>query len=70
MVEYHCSRQSAHRWMLGFRPYAFNPLPPKIPGTYFFYSVSQPQGHSAAGKVRKIEKKNPMIFLLLLWSKL
>jgi hypothetical protein len=32
--------------------------PRKIPGTHFRYRLSRPQGHSAAGKIRSIEKSN------------
>jgi hypothetical protein len=32
-------------------------LPRNIPGSHFCYRLSRPQGHSAAGKVRLIEKK-------------
>jgi hypothetical protein len=35
--------------------------PRKIPGTHFCYRLSQPQGHSAAGRVRSIEKSNDLI---------
>jgi hypothetical protein len=39
------------------------PLPPprKIPGTHFCYRLSRPQGHSAAGRIRSIEKFNDLI---------
>jgi hypothetical protein len=30
--------------------------PRKIPGTHFCQGLSRPQGHSAAGRIRKIEK--------------
>jgi hypothetical protein len=32
--------------------------PRKIPGTHFCSRLSRPQGHSAAGRVRSIEKSN------------
>jgi hypothetical protein len=35
--------------------------PTKIPGTYFSYRLSRPQGHSAAGRIRLIEKSNYLI---------
>jgi hypothetical protein len=36
---------------------AGRPLPPrKIPGTHICYRLSRPQGHSAAGWIRSIEK--------------
>jgi hypothetical protein len=35
------------------------PLTPrKIPGTHFCYRLSQTHGHSAAGRVRKVEKNS------------
>jgi hypothetical protein len=38
------------------------PLPPrKIPGTHFYYRLSQRQGHSAAAKTRSIEKSSDLI---------
>jgi hypothetical protein len=38
---------------------ARRPLPPRmIPGTHFCYRLSRPQGHSAAGRIRSIEKSN------------
>jgi hypothetical protein len=30
----------------------------KIPGTYFCYRISKPQGHSTVGRIRKIEEKS------------
>jgi hypothetical protein len=33
----------------------------KIPGTHFCYRLSRPQGHSAAGRIRSIEKSNDLI---------
>jgi hypothetical protein len=37
--------------------HADRPLPPKkIPGTHFYYRLSRPQGQSAAGRIRSIEK--------------
>jgi hypothetical protein len=41
---------------------AGRPLPPrKIPGTQFCYRLSRPQGHSAAGRMKPIEKSNNLI---------
>jgi hypothetical protein len=41
---------------------ANHPLPPrKIPGAHSCQSVSQPQGHSAAGRIRSIEKSDALI---------
>jgi hypothetical protein len=37
-------------------------LPPRnLPGTHFCYRLSRPQGRSAAGRNRSIEKKIPLI---------
>jgi hypothetical protein len=33
----------------------------KIPGTHFHQRLSRPQGHSAAGRIRSIEKSNDLI---------
>jgi hypothetical protein len=33
----------------------------KIPGTHFCYRLSQSKGHSAAGRIRSIEKSNDLI---------
>jgi hypothetical protein len=35
--------------------------PRKIPGTHFCYRLSEPQGHSAAGRIRSTEKSNILI---------
>jgi hypothetical protein len=35
--------------------------PRKIPGTRFCWRLSRPQGHSAAGRIRSIEKSNDPI---------
>jgi hypothetical protein len=35
--------------------------PRKIPRTHFCYRLSWPQGHSAAGRIRSIEKSNDLI---------
>jgi hypothetical protein len=43
-------------------PRAGRPLPPrKIPGTHFSKRLSRPQGHSAAGRIRSIEKSDDLI---------
>jgi hypothetical protein len=37
-------------------------FPPRnLPGTHFCYRLSRPQGHSAAGRIRSIEKPNDLI---------
>jgi hypothetical protein len=38
---------------------SFTPM--KIPGTHFCYRLIRPQGHSAAGRIRSIEKSNHLI---------
>jgi hypothetical protein len=41
---------------------AGRPLTPtKIPGTHFCQGLSRPQGHSAARRIRSIEKSNDLI---------
>jgi hypothetical protein len=35
--------------------------PRKIPGTHFCQRLSRPQGHSAAGRIRSIEKSSDLI---------
>jgi hypothetical protein len=41
---------------------AGRPSPPrKIPGTHFYQRLSRPEDHSAAGRVRSIEKSNILI---------
>jgi hypothetical protein len=35
--------------------------PRKIPGTHFCQGLSRPQGRSAAGMIRSIEKSNDLI---------
>ena len=51
------SRQSSHEGAKVVSP-THRPLlsPGNIPGTYFGYSLSRPQGHSAAGRI--MSKKN------------
>jgi hypothetical protein len=39
----------------------FPPPPRKIPGTHFCQRLSGPQGHSASGRIRSIEKSNNLI---------
>jgi hypothetical protein len=57
-----CSKQSAHRWQWGCHLYALATLYPRnIPGTHFCRSLSGPQRHSAAGKIRSIEKSSDLI---------
>jgi hypothetical protein len=36
-------------------------LPRKLPGTHFCQRLSRPQDHSAAGRIRSIEKSNYLI---------
>jgi hypothetical protein len=37
------------------------PLTPrKIPGTHFYYKLSQPQGHSVAGRIGSFEKSSDL----------
>jgi hypothetical protein len=38
---------------------SFTPM--MIPGTHFCWRPSRPQGHSAAGRIRPIEKSNDLI---------
>jgi hypothetical protein len=35
--------------------------PGKISGTHFCWRLSQPQGHTAAGKIRSIERSNDLV---------
>jgi hypothetical protein len=37
-------------------------FPRKIPGTHFCWRLSRPQNHSAAGRIRSIEKSNDLIW--------
>ena len=51
------SRQSAHEGSKVVRPRHRPPLPPgNIPGTHFFYVLSQPQGHSTAERILSLKK--------------
>jgi hypothetical protein len=56
------SRQSAHRWRWGCRPYSPAALYPQEDSWYSFpLRLSRPQGHSGAGRIRSIG--NPMTSL-------
>ena len=56
------SRQSAHEGGKVVRPMHRPPLPPgNIPGTHFCYRLSQPQGHSAAGRIMSMKNSNDTI---------
>jgi hypothetical protein len=56
------SRQSAHRWRSGCQPYApVEPYPRKIPGTHFCLRRSRHHEHSAAGRIRSVEKSSDLI---------
>jgi hypothetical protein len=56
------SRQSAHEGgkvvSLTNRPLS---LPGNIPRTNFYWRLSQPQGHSAAGKIMSVKNSNDII---------
>jgi len=55
------SRQSAHEGGK-VSPTHRPPLPPgNIPGTHFCYRPSQPQGHSATGRIMSIKNSNDTI---------
>jgi hypothetical protein len=48
----HISRQLAHEGGKVVSPTHWPPLPPgNIPGTHFYYRLSQPQGHSVAERI-------------------
>jgi hypothetical protein len=52
-----------NRFTVCCQPYG-RPLPPpprKIPGTHLCQRLSRPQDHSAAGRIRLIEKSNDLI---------
>jgi hypothetical protein len=58
------SREPAHRWRWNCESYApaSFPLPPrKIASTHFCYRPSRPESHSAAGRIRSVEKSNDLI---------
>ena len=39
------------------------PLPPgNIPGTHFYYRLSQPEGHSAIGRIMSMKNSNDAIW--------
>jgi hypothetical protein len=48
----------AHRWRWSCQPYAPTPF---TPWYSFLLEVSRPQAHSAAGRIRSIEKSNDLI---------
>jgi hypothetical protein len=55
-------RQSAHRQQWGCQSYAPVTLftPRDILGTHFYQGLSRPQGYSAAGSIRLIEKSDDL----------
>jgi hypothetical protein len=56
------SRQSAHRWWWGCQPYAPVTLYPQEDSWYsFLLEAESTPGHSAAGRIRWIEKFNYLI---------
>jgi len=56
------SRQSAHEVGKVVSPTYRPPLPPRnIPGTHFCKKLSQPQGHSAAGRIMSMKDSNDTI---------
>jgi len=58
----HISRQSAHEGGKVVSPTHRPSLPPgNIPGTHFCWRLSQPQGHSAAGRIMPMKKYNDTI---------
>ena len=62
--EVECPRFKDNRYMKVVRLSAlrtgglYPPPPGNIPGTRFYYRLSQPQGHSAAGRVMSIKNSN------------
>jgi hypothetical protein len=53
------SRQSTHEGGKVVSPTHRPPLPPgNIPGTHFCYRLSQPKGHSAAGRIMSIKNSS------------
>ena len=57
------SRQSAHEGGKVVSPTHRPPLPPgSIPGTHFCQRLSQPQGHSAAGRIMSMKNSNDTIW--------
>ena len=56
------SRPSAHEAGKVVSPTQRPPLPPEsIPGTHFWYILSRPQGHSAAGRIMSMKNSNATI---------
>ena len=56
------SRQSAHESGKVVSPTHRPPLPPgNIPGTHFCQKLSQPQNHSAAGRIKSMKNSNDTI---------
>jgi len=56
------SRQSTHEGGKVVSPTHRPPLPPgNIPGTHFCYRLTQPQGHSAAGRIVSMKNSNDTI---------
>jgi len=56
------SRQSAHEGGRVVSPTHRPPLPPgNIPGTHFCQRLSQPQGHSAAGRIMSMKNSGNTI---------
>jgi hypothetical protein len=56
------SRQSAHEGGKVVSPTHRPPLPlENIPGTHFCYRLSQPQGHSAAGRIMSVKNSSDTI---------
>jgi len=56
------SRQSAHEGGKVVSPtHRPSLLPGNIPGTHFCYKLSQPQGHSAAGRIISMKNSNDII---------
>ena len=56
------SRQSAHKSGKVFSSTHWPPLPPgNIPGTHFCQRLSQPQGHSGAGRIMSMKNSNDTI---------
>jgi hypothetical protein len=57
------SRQSAERWRWGCHSYAPAALYPlKIRDTHFCQRLSRPQGHSAAGRIRPLDKSTDFVW--------
>jgi hypothetical protein len=55
-------RQSAHKCCKVLGHTRLPPLPPgNIPGTHFRYTLSLPQGHRAAGRIKSIKNSNDTI---------